>query len=327
MTICQIPVSSGITEINSSQRPVYSVLFAKDGKLVSGGVDGTLRLWRVDDGHEICEPIRTGGEQIYAAALSHDRKWLACGLQPLNLNDGKAYVRVWDTQTQEKVLDIKGHTNSVFSVDFSPDSTKILTGSADKQAFIWSMTTGKPLVGPLEHEGYVVAVRFSPNGDRIATATAENPDPKSIRIYNSENGQLLLDIPFTVKNYVTSKLAWSADGHQLFAAAFSEAKRFDTSSGSLLGKWSVPGGGSSAPIVISRNSKFIAVAAFKSVSLWDTSTQEQIGTAIKHTSAVRSIALSPDDACIATGEENGKVTLRSLRETIPLSYFTVDVSD
>lgn len=41
---------------------------------------------------------------------------------------GKAEVRVWDKRTQKKVLDIKGHTSTVFSVDISPYSNKICDG-------------------------------------------------------------------------------------------------------------------------------------------------------------------------------------------------------
>ena len=285
-----------------------------------------LRRWRVDDGYEVGPAIRAEGARIFAADISADRKWLVCGVRRLELSDGRAEVRVWDTETHKKVLDINGHTDTVFSVNISPDSRKFATGSADKLAFIWSMATGKRLVGPLRHNGVVVAVRFSPNGDRIATVTAKNPDTKSIRVYNSENGQQLLDIPFLVNTHVSSSLAWSGDGRQLFAASYSEVKRFDTSSGSLLGTWSIPGGGSSASIILSHNQKFAAVIAYQSLSFWDTSTDKQIGTVIEHASPVWSIALSSNDYCVATGEENGKIIFRGLRHILPGSYIFVNVS-
>ena len=331
MTTRRLSDGSRTVEIDT-QHPIYSVLFAEDGKhVLSGGKEGMLRRWRVDDGPEVGEPIRVEGADIYAAALSPDRKWLVCGLRPLKWRASDVYVRVWDAKTHEKVLDITGHTSTVFSVDISPDSTKFATCSADKHAFIWNITTGDKLVGPLQHEGWVVAVRFSPNGDRIATATADESDEnseRSIRIYDSENGQVLLDIPFTFNKSISSWLSWSADGHQLCAASCnSQVKRFDTSSGSLISTWSVPGGGWPASVVLSRNQKFAVVVAFGTLSLWDTSTQQQIGTAIKHASTVRSIALSPNDDWVATGEDNGKVTLRSLRDILPASCLTVNVSD
>lgn len=328
MTTHQLP--DGTIEINGNQHEMFSVLFAEDGKQVlSGGVEGVLQRWRVDDGNKVGEPIRTEGLPVLAAALSPDRKWIVCGLKPSRSANAN-FVGVWDAQTRERVLDVKGHTNAVPSVDVCSDSTKFATGSADNCAFIWNMTTGTRLVGPLRHGGLVVAVRFSPNGDRLATATAENPPgvAKSIRIYSSNNGQLLLDIPeVRVGNYVSSPLAWSADGRRLFAASYSdsnsEVKRFDTASGSLLSKWSVPGGGYTTSIALSRNQKFIAVVAYKSLSFWDTSTHKQIGTTIEHTSTVWSIALSPNGDCVATAERNGKVTLH----ISPVSYLTPDVSN
>ena len=187
-------------------------------------------------------------------------------------------------------------------------------------------TLGKPLL-----DGLVTSlVRFSPNGDRIATATATEDEKdektaKSIRIYD-DNGQLLFNIPFRV--CALSLLGWSADGRQFFAASYSQVKQFDTSSGSLLKEWPIPGGGRTSSVVLSRNQKFAGVVvACKSLSFWDTSTYQQIGTVIEHTSIVWWIALSPNKDQIATGEENGKVTLWNLCDILPASYLTVNVSN
>lgn len=65
--------------------------------------------------------------------LSPDRKWLVCVLRLLHtsIREGNVPVRVWDAQTHEEVLDIKGHINAVFSVDIPPDSTRFVTSSAN----------------------------------------------------------------------------------------------------------------------------------------------------------------------------------------------------
>ena len=323
-----------ILEINSSEKRICSVLFTEGGKQVlCGGEEGVIRRWRVDDGQEVGEPIQVEGAEVYAASVSPDGKWLVCGLSRLNLNDGKTDVRVWDARTHAKVLDIKGHTNTVYAVDVSPDSTKLATGSFDKTACIWNITTGERLVGPLKHEDCVVAVRFSPNGDRVATATTaknsvDEKAAKSIRIYDSADGQqlVLFDMPFMLARMMTS-LAWTSDGRQLFAASYNRVKHFDTSSGSLLKEWPVPGGRWPSSVVLSRNQKFAIVVASRLLSIWDTSTYKQIGAVIKHTSDVWWTALSPNDGQIATGEESGKVTLWNLRDILPVSYLPVNVSD
>ncbi|KAF8554954.1 hypothetical protein OG21DRAFT_1439363 [Imleria badia] len=295
----------------STQNVIFSVMFAEDGKqILSGGAEGIIRRWQVDGGHEVGEPIHTEGAQIYAAAMSPDRRWLVFGLHQ------NPYLMVLDAQTHQKVPGINGHSNSVYMVDISPDSAKVATGGFDKQAFIWSMTTGERLLGPLQHDNGVVAVRFSPNGGRIATAA------DSLRIFNSENGHQLFSIPCRFFTQTAVPLAWSADGSQLFAASYNEVKRFDTSSGSLLSKWSIPGGGPRTSIILSHNQKFAAIVAHGLLSFWDTAMQKQIGTVIDHASDVWSIALSPNDDCIAAGESNGKITLRSLRDILPRSYLT-----
>ena len=107
----------------------------------------------MDDGQEVGEPIQVEGAQIRVTALSPDDKWLVAGLRLLKWVDGDVYARVWNAQTHAKVLDIRGHTNSVLAVDVSPDSTKLATGSYDKTACIWNITTGERLVGPLKHDG------------------------------------------------------------------------------------------------------------------------------------------------------------------------------
>ena len=61
-------------------------------------------------------------------------------------------------QTPRSVL----HRASVSSVAFSPDGTRVLTGSRDKTARVWDVATGKPVTPPLQHEDDVESVAFSP---------------------------------------------------------------------------------------------------------------------------------------------------------------------
>ena len=93
--------------------------------------------------------------------------------------------------------------------------------------------------------------------DRLVTATVtenekDERSAKSIRIYDSKNGQrlVLFVIPFMVRMAVS--LAWTLDGRQLFAAMYSQVKQFDTSSGSLLKEWPIPGGLWLGSVVLSR---------------------------------------------------------------------------
>ncbi|KAJ7127615.1 hypothetical protein C8R44DRAFT_778595, partial [Mycena epipterygia] len=45
---------------------------------------------------------------------------------------------------------LHGHNKEVYSVDFSPDGSRIASGSADKTVRIWDAETGVLVAGPFE---------------------------------------------------------------------------------------------------------------------------------------------------------------------------------
>ena len=44
---------------------------------------------------------------------------------------------MWDAETGKETLTLKGHTSSVYSVAFSPDGRRIVTGSWDNTVKVW----------------------------------------------------------------------------------------------------------------------------------------------------------------------------------------------
>ena len=66
-----------------------------------------------------------------------------------DLNDNT--VRIWDAASGECVVGpLDGHTWHVTSVAFSPDGTRVVSGSDDKTVRIWDAASGECVVGPLD---------------------------------------------------------------------------------------------------------------------------------------------------------------------------------
>jgi len=80
---------------------------------------------------------------------------------------------VWDSSTGKVQNVLEGHTNGVWSVAFSPDGSRIVSGSFDNSVRVWDSSTGK-VQNMLEDRTIpVLSVAFSSDGSRIASGSKD----------------------------------------------------------------------------------------------------------------------------------------------------------
>ena len=266
--------------------------FAANGEYIVGGGDDAVGVWRVEDGKQIAT---MAARDVRSLAVSKDGRWIAAGT--------RIEVIMWDAATFEQVFSHNEGNYLVHGVDFSPaDSTRLVTASYHT-ATVFDIATRKK-VQTFDYEGYLIAAKYSPQGDRIAAATRE-----SVRVWDSDDGRLLVHIPVKVTPYCNKGLLWS--NNHIFVVSDSAIKQLEPFTGSTVSQWTVHDASYASCVALPKHGEFIAYTTEDTVTFWNTSTHAQLGL-IRHTQPIRSIALSPDNRSFAIGGKGGKITVRSL---------------
>ena len=81
-------------------------------------------------------------------------------------------LKLWDIPKGNVIRTFEGHSYSVKSIAFSPDSRLVLTGSRDKTIRLWNVTTGKEIIRMFScgNDGWI---SMTPEGYYTASKNAE----------------------------------------------------------------------------------------------------------------------------------------------------------
>ena len=86
----------------------------------------------------------------------------------------KAFEKKIDVTKFKRLKTLEGHSHWVNSVAYSPDGTKIISGSFDGIIKIWDVNTGECLKTLEGHEYSVNSVAYSPDGTKIVSGSSDD---------------------------------------------------------------------------------------------------------------------------------------------------------
>jgi WD40 repeat protein/serine/threonine protein kinase len=227
---------------------------------------------------------------------------------------GQEDLRGWEWHYQERLCHaylraLRGHGGGILGVAFSPDGTRLATGSNDGVVKVWEVATGRELRTFSGQNGpAVLTLAFSPDGTRLATDTEDG----TVKLWDMASGKEIR----TLRGHKGSAfpilgLAFSADGTRL-AAGGSWATVWDVTSGEALCRLS-----RGASVAFSPDGTRLAttdsavrggcVGPDRDATVWDVKTGREVRTFRGHGARVTTVVFSPDGTRLASGGFDNQV--------------------
>jgi len=265
-------------------KPVLCVAWSSNNKyLASGSEDKTVRIWNIENG-ELVEVLKNHEYPVTCVAWSQDNRYIASGSsggkplkgflggivgETISLIKMRNTIKIWDFTTREVIRELKGHTDKISSIAWSPNGKLLASSGKDERIIIWDVQQGK------------IYRTLSANG--------------GFGLLTGYGG------------WVTS-LSWNRDGRQIVGGLFSSViKIWDIQNRKIIrvlrdhksAVWSV---------AWSPDGKYIASGSGdNTIRIWDAQNGWAVRVLRGHKSAVRSVAWSPDGKYIASGSKDRSV--------------------
>lgn len=269
-----------------------------DGRmLASGGENGVIWLWRLDDRQLAGPPLAGHQEMVTALAFSPDSARLVSG-------DREGVLRVWDVPSLQPLGEpIQTVPAAITALAFSADGRTLRLLNEEGALRAWDTATGS-FVGPELALAGPDGMAFSAGGELMASK-----DGLTVTVQSALDGQVL-GPPMVGHKASIHSLAFSPDGSLLASAGFDGiAIIWDIASGQPLYPPLAAHDGRVLAAAFSPDGQVLATGGTDSrIFLWDVASGAQVGAPlVGHSNWVRTLAWTPDGAGLISGDASGSV--------------------
>jgi hypothetical protein len=194
-------------------QPIRRLSVSPDGRrLLTAGLDNTIRLWDVATGKELRQWPGHSGEAVMSVAFLPDgRRALSAGRDKL--------IRLWDLEKDREIRSYPIHTQPVAHVAVTPDGQVAASSGDESTVFLWNVDTGKVLHRLEGIARGAETLAFSRDGKFLVTGSKVG----EIRLWNVEKGTEVQ--AFKGDQGWIYGLALSLDGRFLYSASIDNTLR------------------------------------------------------------------------------------------------------
>lgn len=288
--------------------PIWNVIFSPDGKILAGAVlDGTARLWSRRG--ELLQVLEGHQGVVWDVAFCSQGQGSASAQSPkyrLVSVSADRTAKVWDTQGN-LLQTLQTNDSPVTGVDCSDNGQYIATSGQDNQIHIWAAdgTLVRTLKG---HQSAVRDIAFSPDGTKLASISEDG----TVKVWR-RNAYFMRSLQGSADSIWG--IAISSDSQQVVSASGNtnqiilwknleaQLELRDTPQANLLSVAFFP----KQPLLAGVGGSTIRLLRFEESPQprWEQVWEQSVPTI----GSIMSVAVSPDGQYIASGSDEGKISI------------------
>jgi small GTP-binding protein len=242
---------------------------------------------------------------------------------------------------------LRGHKQTTYRFDWSPDGEYLATPSEDMTIRIWNVERGEHLATLKGHTGTVYCVAWSPDGQKLVTGSSD----KTLRLWDAEkkvetivadkvhentifgvvwspdgnkiascsvDGTIIIWNAETLEPLITwvghgsqaNSISWSPDGKKLASCSHDGTVRlWQADSGLLLATLTGHSNGTYSTVWIPEQPLIASAGGDATVRLWNTENGSPVQTLEGHTDVVKLLSLSSDGKLLASKSNDHTIRL------------------
>jgi len=218
---------------------------------------------------------------------------------------------VFDATSGKQTAMSPKHDGAIWTLAFSPDSTRLATGGEDRVVSLWDPATGALLATCRGHTSKVLSTTFNPDGSRLVTTAADG----TVRQWDARTGEEI-EPPYERHSSGPCSAVYSPDGQWIASGG-----------GRMIRVWRARGRqdvavlnghtGRSIEVAFGPDGRLASLSRYSgivgtgdaTVRVWDVDPKATLPVLRGHTKTIYPVAYSPDGRWLASGSWDGTVRL------------------
>ena len=244
---------------------------------------------------------------ISDVAVNSTGEWLAFG----SAKTGQ--LLVWEHASESQILKQSSHLDTMTTLTYSPDSTRIITGADDGLIKIWDIASGFHIATFTEHSSAVTASQYSKGGNVLFTSSLDG----SVRAWDMLRYRNFRT--FTAPNRLSfSSLAIDPSAEIVCASSTDsfDIHIWSVQTGQLLEQLAGHEGPVSTLSFTPDGGTLVSGSWDRTIRIWSIFSRTQTSEPLQLTSDLLCVAIRPDSAQLAASSLDGQLTFWNLSTSV-----------